>query len=77
MMEFGVSEYPVGIVRAACAGLVADQQPSENNTRLVIFEASVKATEVAGTATDMKRFKDDLAAHFINNRLAKTLEVTD
>ena len=52
-----MSEYPVVIVGAGYAGLIAAKRLAAEQIPFVIFEASDSAAGLASTFTDMEGFK--------------------
>jgi oxygen-dependent protoporphyrinogen oxidase len=73
----GRSAAPVAVVGAGIAGLVAAAELRRNGYPVVVFEAGSRVAGLAGSQHDDEGYTYDTGAHFITNRLAGALGVSD
>ena len=68
---------PVAILGAGLAGLTAANFLKQKNIPFVLFEAGDKIAGLAASFKDADGFSHDFGAHFITNRLADAIGVSD
>jgi oxygen-dependent protoporphyrinogen oxidase len=68
---------PVAILGAGLAGLTAANQLRKRDVPVVLYEASDRIAGFATTFRDRDGFAFDFGAHFITNRLASAIGVSD
>lgn len=68
---------PVAIIGAGLAGLTAADYLRERQVPFVLFEAGKKIAGLAASFKDDEGFSYDFGAHFVTNRLAEAIGVSD
>ena len=68
---------PVAIIGAGIAGLTAANFLHHNNIPFILYESGKKIAGLATSFKDAEGFSYDFGAHFITNRLAKAIGVSD
>ncbi|MGB7201244.1 MAG: FAD-dependent oxidoreductase [Pyrinomonadaceae bacterium] len=68
---------PVAIIGAGLAGLTAADYLRERHVPFVLFEAGKKIAGLAASFKDDEGFSYDFGAHFVTNRLADAIGVSD
>lgn len=68
---------PVVILGAGLAGLTAANYLRRNDVPVILFEAGDKIAGLAQSFHDDEGFTYDFGAHFVTNRLAKTVGIAD
>jgi protoporphyrinogen/coproporphyrinogen III oxidase len=71
------SQKPVVILGAGLAGLTAAHFLHQNNVPVLLFEAGNKIAGLCQSFHDEDGFTYDFGAHFITNRLAKAVGISD
>jgi len=71
------NEKPIAIVGAGLAGLTAANFLNQKNVPFVLYEAGKKIAGLAASFKDAEGFSYDFGAHFITNRLAAAIGVSD
>jgi protoporphyrinogen oxidase len=68
---------PIAIIGGGLAGLTTAAFLKGKNIPFILFEAGPKIAGLASSFTDQEGFTHDFGAHFITNRLAKAVGVSD
>jgi len=71
------STQPVAIIGAGIAGLTAADYLKRNNIPFILFEGGKKIAGLATSFRDNEGFTYDFGAHFITNRLADAVGISD
>lgn len=71
-----INKKPVAIVGAGMAGLTAANYLKQNDIPFILFEAGNKIAGLATSFKDTDGFSYDFGAHFITNRLAKSIGIS-
>ncbi len=72
-----ITNKPIAIIGAGIAGLTAADFLKRNNIPFVLYEAGKKIAGLAASYTDAEGFSYDFGAHFITNRLAEAVGVSN
>ncbi|MEQ1922122.1 MAG: FAD-dependent oxidoreductase [Pyrinomonadaceae bacterium] len=72
-----ITKKPVVILGAGLAGLTAANYLRRNDVPVILFEAGDKIAGLAQSFHDDEGFTYDFGAHFVTNRLAKTVGISD
>lgn len=68
---------PIAIIGGGIAGLTAADFLRQSDVPFILFEAGKKIAGLAASFKDAEGFSYDFGAHFITNRLAKAIGVSD
>ncbi|HEY0777744.1 MAG TPA: FAD-dependent oxidoreductase, partial [Gemmatirosa sp.] len=77
MILVGRADPPVVVLGAGIGGLVAARTLRRRGLRVAVFEAGRRVAGMATSFHDADGFTYDFGAHFITNRLAAALGVSD
>ena len=71
------ADKPIAIIGGGIAGLTAANFLGQNNIPFVLYEADNKLAGLATSFKDKEGFSHDFGAHFITNRLAEAIGLSD